>query len=372
MSHVFVPWEEVEAARADEPATSAAAAAPAAGETARSHLLGLVMVALSSVAFSSSNLFINVLSASTRISAYQIAFVRFAFQAAFSVLATVVVHRGRLRDRRTWLGVPGNEFKLLSRGVVGTAGLVFFVMTLSRMTLSDASAITFLNIPLTAIFARLLFKEEYTFFDAATGALGVVGVVLVAQPASLFGAAEGIVQRELSALSVVIGLCAATFTSFAFLAIRRIGSGEDVFVITLWFSVVGLCITPILMVATGPWVTPSTPAALWLLIGVGCTGFIGQLLLNKGMSQAPAGPASVMRYADLLNALWMQSLILGDVPNVLKVLGCMLVLSSILSTIDKSRRKAAREKAKAAAAAAPSEMAATAPSEAATAPLAAT
>lgn len=344
----FIPWETL----VEAPPPTAAAAAPAKPvETARTQLIGLLMVAASSAAFSISNLIINVLSSipPVVITPFQVAFVRFLVQFFLSICATLLVHRDALADRRTWLGQPGNLLKLVTRGLVGTLGLVFFVLTLSQMTLSDASAITFLNIPLTAIFARLFLGEEYTLFDAATGLLGVLGVVLVAQPASIFGAAPGIVRRELSAGSVVIGLCAATFTSFAFLAIRRIGSGEDPFVITLWFSAVGIVVTPALMLAQGGWVAPPTATHAWLLAGVGVLGFIGQLLLNRGMAVAPSGPASVMRYLDLVNALWMQSLLLNDVPNALKWCGSLLVLSSVLSTVHKARRKSQREKAKAAA-----------------------
>ena len=129
---------------------------------------------------------------------------------------------------------------------------------------------------------------------------------------------------------------------------------EDAFVVTLWFAVAGCAITPLLMVGTqGGWTPVPSAAHGWLLVGVGVAGFAGQLLLNYGMGKAPAGPASVMRYADLLHALWMQSLLLGDVPNPLKWAGALLVMSSVVSVLNRSRKGAVRARAAAAAAAVP-------------------
>lgn len=299
------------------------------------------MVALSSAAFSFSNLFVSVLSTTAPgiISPFQVVFIRFLVQGIAGLFCIALLNRGRLCERQTWMGRPGNIQKLLLRGVCGTLSLSCFTLTISSMSLSDALSIIFLNIPLTAVFARVLLGEDYTLFDAGTGLLGVFGVVLVAQPASLFGTAEGIAQRELSAANVGLGLLTAFLLSLTFLSIRRIGKDEDAFVVTVWFAGVGLVISPVFMAALGPWVNPPTQTIALLLLGVGVTGFVGQLLLNRGMAMSPVGPASAMRYLDLVNGFWMQSLLLGDVPNPLKWCGALLVLSTVFSVVRNSKKK---------------------------------
>jgi drug/metabolite transporter (DMT)-like permease len=352
----FVPWEQ--AAEADKAALNASAPAPApavtsrAPETPASQLCGIFMVLGSSLLFSFSNFFI-FLAARVGGSAFppaQTLCVRFFFQFALSVLATLLTRRGRLADRRVWLGLPGNEWKLVARGFFGLGGVGCLVWMLSNASLSDAMGITFLNIPLTAVFARLYLKEPYSRLDAATGLLGLAGVVLVAQPTAIFG---GGAAAPLSPLAVLVGVSGACFSACAFLSIRTIGPGEDPFVVTLAFAVCGCLFSPILLLATaGAWQEVKDPALAWLLVGVGVTGFFGQLLLNAGMGMAPAGPAACMRYLDLVNALWMQSLILQDLPNALKWVGCLLVLSSVVSTIHKTRQKARLQREQATAAAA--------------------
>ena len=308
---------------------------------------------LSSLAFSLSNFFIFLLARTppASVPSGQVTWIRFLFQAALSILSTLVFRHGRLRDRSVWLGKPGNELKLLLRGAFGVGGLGCWVWMLSNVSLSDAAGITFLNIPLTALFARIFLKEPYSPLDAATGLLGLCGVVLVAQPAALFGeATPGVASQPLSPVAVLVGLCGACLSSGAFLSIRNLG-GEDVYVVTLWFSLLGCLLSPFLMLATsGGWQQIPSPMHSLLLCGVGASGFLGQLMMNFGMGIAPAGPASVMRYLDLINALWMQSLLLHDVPNVLKWVGSLLVFSSIFSVVWKARKKKRAEAAAAAAA----------------------
>ena len=345
----FIPWEQ--AAEAEEAQLRAAAPAPPLAAAARAPeptqaaLWGILLVLLSSFLFSASNFFIYLVArGGSQIPPAQTLCVRFFFQFGFSVLATLLTRRGRLADRRVWLGRPGNEWKLIARGLFGMGGMGCWIWMLSNVSLSDAAGITFLNIPLTAVFARLFLGEAYTRVDALTGLLGLVGVVLVAQPAAIFGGAA----TPLSPLAVAVGVSGACFSACAFLSIRTIGPGEDPFVVTLAFAVCGCLFSPIILLATaGTWQAVEQPLQAWLLVGVGVTGFLGQLLLNAGMGMAPAGPAAVMRYLDLVNALWMQSLLLNDSPSWLSLLGCFLVMSSVVSTLHKAKLRARVEKEKA-------------------------
>ena len=87
---------------------------------------------------------------------------------------------------------------------------------------------------------------------------------------------------------------------------------------------------------------------------MGFSGFLGQALLNRGIQLAPAGPASVMRYADIIFSLTFQVAIFGVKPSGLKLLGCALIMSCTVGVLAQARRKA-KEKERAAAAAAAAE-----------------
>jgi hypothetical protein len=93
-----------------------------------------------------------------------------------------------------------------------------------------------------------------------------------------------------------------------------------------------------------------------MLVAVGVLGFLGHLLLNRGVQIAQAGPAAAMRYTDVLISMLFQATVLANPPNALKLIGCALIMSSIVSVLSRQRRKAAKAKVDEAAAAAASQL----------------
>jgi drug/metabolite transporter (DMT)-like permease len=238
------------------------------------------------------------------------------------------------------MGQPGNAWKLTLRGAWGMVGLTGWFHLLSVMSFSDATAIVFTNVCLTGIFAHLLLGEPYSKLDFATALLGLLGVVFVAQPSSVFGGSG----EPIAPLAVLAGLGTACASSMAYVSARMIGPSEDPLVITLWFGVLGALCAPLLTVAVeGGFMAAPSAAAAWLQVAAGLVGFFGQIFLNAGLSMAPVGPSSVMRYSELVFALVIQTLLLLDPPNALKVLGSLLVCSSVISTLYKARAKAHAE-----------------------------
>jgi len=181
----------------------------------------------------------------------------------------------------------------------------------------------------------------------------MLGVVLVAQPPALFGAAPGgAPAAPLAPGAVAVALGGAVCSAMAFVSARRIGPGEDTLVVVLLFALLGCAVTPAAAAAAGALGAPPSRREAALMLAAGVAGWVGQLLLNAGMQAAPAGPAAVMRYADLVLAIAYQSAVQGEPPNALKLAGSALVMSTMGSTVFKewSRGRCAREAAKAAAA----------------------
>jgi drug/metabolite transporter (DMT)-like permease len=339
--------------------------------------LGLALTLTSTLAFSSSALFVTLL-APRGVPAMQSSSCRFLVQAALS-LALIAISAGaagdwgRLRLVPTWAGKPENRWLLLSRAAWGAVGMssYFWALSYPGARFADVTVLVFLNVPLTGVLARLLLKEPYGLLDGATALLAVVGVVIVAQPPALFGSGSGATQ-PVPPVVIAVSLVCAVASALAYLSIRRIGGrGESPAVMVLYFSIIGCVVGPVASAALGEvWVPLGelSPGAAAMLLGVGACGFAGQLLLNKGVQLAPAGPAIVMRYADIIFALLFQATLLSTPPNALKLVGGALIMSVIVSSYAQARRKARAVRAAAAAAAA-AVGAAAAPAAGAGAPL---
>lgn len=311
-------------------------------------VVGMLMTLSSTLAFSTMALLVHLLG--PRVPSFQTTSIRFFVQAACSVAAILYGRRGKLALAQTWLGKPENRWLMFSRAACGAVGMssYFFGLSYPGARLGDVVVIVFLNVPLTALFARIFLKEPFGLADAATTVLAMGGVVLIAQPPALFGAGE---VDPVPPVVIITSLVGAVASAFAYLSIRMIGPKEDTLTMVLWFSGLGCLVGPIAsLVFQQQWVLADGPDAT-ALAAIGFLGYLGQLLLNRGIQIAPAGPAVLMRYADVVFSLIFQATLLHSPPNALKLLGCACIMSVIVSAYLQAQRKA-RAKVSAAKAAA--------------------
>ena len=206
---------------------------------------------------------------------------------------------------------------------------------LSTVTISDATTLFFLNVPITAILAYFMLGEEITTLDILTTILSMVGVVFIAQPAFLFGSSVNTVPI----LSVVVVLFGAFASSMAYISIRQVGTKEDTLTLVVYFSLVGFLVSPICAAIFQSFVSIYDPYILALEFFAGVMGYSGQLFLSRGVQLSPAGPATAMRYMDIVLGMIFQTFIVGTPPDGYKILGAVLIMSCMMSTVHKVHKK---------------------------------
>lgn len=301
-------------------------------------VLGMAMVLISTFCFSSAALCVSLVGSA--VPSLVSALVRFSAQVLLTILTIAVTRRGKLLQASTWLGTPSKRFMLLRRGLWGVGGLSSYFLAISMISLSDATSLTFANVPMTAVLAYFFLKEPYTIFDLLTAVMAFAGVILITQPVSIFGAQDTSAPPIPFWLLAVI--CGGAFCmSMAYIMIRQIGPTEDPLIVTLYFGVIGLVVVPILAALSQGFGDASkwTPEIFMYEFVIGLSGWLGQLLLNRGVALSPAGPATVMRYADVVFSLIFQSFVIQRSPGVLKLLGTFLIMSCMSSTIYKQYMK---------------------------------
>lgn len=253
---------------------------------------GLALVVVSSAAFAVLSLLVSI-STTLGIPAMQTAITRFSFQLIFSAVWIAFSERGHLMQTETWLGKASNRRLLVQRGIIGAFSMCCLFYTVSTIPLADATCIAFLNVPITAAVAACFLGERYSIADGIAALVSAIGVILVVQPSFLFGSVQG---HALPWLSVCTGLLYSVLSALVFVTIRAIGPGENALVLVFYFGVTGVIVAPILLAALQ---TPSLGipgnelAIVGAQLGVGLFGFIGQVLVSRGMQLAPAGASSV-------------------------------------------------------------------------------
>ena len=320
------------------PSSSSSSQTSTPGKGLSEAVLGMAMVLISTFCFSSAALCVSLVG--NAVPSLVSALVRFSAQVLLTVLTIAVTRRGKLLQSSTWLGTPSKRFMLLRRGLWGVGGLSSYFLAISMISLSDATSLTFANVPMTAVLAYFFLKEPYTIFDLLTAVMAFAGVILITQPVSIFGAQD--TSAPPIPLWLLAVICGGAFCmSMAYIMIRQIGPTEDPLILTLYFGVIGLIVVPILAAFSQGFgdVSKWTTEVFLYEFVIGLSGWLGQLLLNRGVALSPAGPATVMRYADVVFSLVFQSFVIQRSPGALKLLGTFLIMSCMSSTIYKQYMK---------------------------------
>lgn len=211
---------------------------------------------------------------------------------------------------------------LVSRGLCGFFGVFGMYFSLLYLPLSEATVLTFLSPILSCYLCSFIIPgETFTRQQQLAGFLSLIGVVFIAQPASLFASTTGsttdstpppppggpvgparnsTMTQEQSAqgptphehlLAIAIAMVGVLGSTGAFTSIRAIGTRAHAFISINYFSV-WCTIVSMFCLIVFPGVNFRLPGNLieWtLLISLGLFGFIMQFLLTAGLTYG--GPA---------------------------------------------------------------------------------
>ena len=201
------------------------------------------------------------------------------------------------------------------RAAIGIGGMMSGFAALSMMPLSEFTAIVFAApLLITALSAPVL-REKVGPHRWAAVLIGFVGVLVTIHPDPV----------HLVTLGALLALGQALGTAGAMLAIRQLGATEPgptiVFYFTLSAAIVGAVLTPFV------WTRP-TPEVLLLLIAIGLTGGVGQMLLTEAFKAAPAAIIAPFDYATLVWNGLIGYAIWSEKPALTTIIGGLIVAGS--------------------------------------------
>jgi drug/metabolite transporter (DMT)-like permease len=281
-----------------------------AGATRWSVPLGLRYMAAGAFFFSLMSLLVKL--AGQRLPAQEIVLAR--------SLVMAVVAWGTLRSRRIRLGGTRRRLLVL-RGLLGYGALSCFYYALIHLPLADATVLQYTNPAWAALFAIFILSERMRGREVASVALSLCGVLLVARPGFLFGAASA-----LDPLAVSIGLLGAVFSAGAYVVVRMLG-GEHYLVVIFYFAVVSSIASAPAALLHG--VMP-TPPELLILVGVGLTTHMGQVYITKGLYLERTGRATATGLIQIVFAAIWGMLVFATMPDPLAMVGAGLVVAGVL------------------------------------------
>ena len=233
------------------------------------------------------------------------------------VTLVLVISRGRVVTQA--LATPLKKQLLLRSALTLVAWLLYY--TAARdMSLAQLMTLYFSSPLMTMVLAVPLLGERVTAARWGCAAIGFAGVLVASDPFGVrFSLAAGLV------------LMASAMWGYAIILMRQISRRESSMVQMLYQNLLFFVVTSGLML-----VSARVPVGveIWLLMGIGVFGGLGQYLLFEGARLAPASVMSTVEYTGLVWAFLLGYLVWGDFPSTAVWCGAGLIsLSGVLLVV---------------------------------------
>ncbi|SFR44863.1 DMT family transporter [Litoreibacter janthinus] len=243
---------------------------------------------------------------STRVDTVQTLWARYTVQ---MVVVTLIISprlRSVVQTQRLGLQVF-RAFALL-----GTTGFFFFGF--KKMSLIETTALMQISPIFIMVGAAVFLGETFGARRAAAAAVALLGAMIVLRPGT-----EAFTPYAL--LTICGTICYSTYA----LATRYAGRGEDVWT-SLFYT--GTVATLVLCLMVPFFWQPLEPSDLPYMLGVGLLGTMGQLLLIRALSMAPASILAPFTYVALIFSSVWGVVFFGNFPDGPVYIGALVIVGA--------------------------------------------
>ncbi|MGD1918361.1 MAG: DMT family transporter [Pleurocapsa sp.] len=199
----------------------------------------------------------------------------------------------------------------LARSIFCMGAMYCFFYALAHISLGDTMLIKS-TIPLIIPFVSTIWlKESLSGKVMAAGILGFVGVFLILEP-----------NGETDWASLV-ALISSIMAALAFVTVRKLSKTEPPLRIVAYFAIFGLSISSIPLIWA--WQTPTLIECI-MLMAIGLTTTIGQLLLTRGYQNAAASRVGIFTYTSVLFGTFLGWLFFEEILDINSLFGAILIV----------------------------------------------
>jgi drug/metabolite transporter (DMT)-like permease len=228
--------------------------------------------------------------------------------------------------RRDLLKIHSRPDAIVYRSVIGTASLIVTFQALSYLPVADAQALFFTSSLFAPVMGFLFLSERVGPYRWGAVLIGFLGILVMVRPSGAVNAA-----------GVAFALSAALMHASLGTLLRVLGRTERPETVTFYFLVIGSAMTGLAMpfAATMPRIEEAP-----LLLGVGLSGALAQILLSAAYKYAPVALVTVFNYSGMVWAAAYGWFIWGDWPAAPVWIGSGVIVTSSLFIVWRENRAA--------------------------------
>ncbi|WP_205729143.1 DMT family transporter [Ferrimonas sediminicola] len=236
--------------------------------------------------------------------------------------ALVSVLLSYLDIRRKGIAPLGhNKPLLLARGATGALALICVYYAVTTLPLAEATLLQYLHPVFTALLAFHFLGERIHRFTLICIALSLTGLATMMVPV------WSSTDTPLPLLSLTAGLAGAGGSAIAYILVKTLSKTEDSSVIILYFPMLAL---PLSLLLLGDDLVIPEPETLGLLLLVGVFTQVGQVGLTKALQGEVANRVVAYSYVQVLFSLALGWLVFAELPSLWTLAGGGLILSGAL------------------------------------------
>ncbi|UCE82378.1 MAG: DMT family transporter [Deltaproteobacteria bacterium] len=217
-------------------------------------------------------------------------------------------------------GVKTRFFQLhLLRSMAGLAAMYCFFYAIANLRLSEAFLLAATAPLFIPVIAYVWIREPLAQKVRGAIIIGFIGIVLILKP--------GLAIFQPVAL---VGLGAGILAAVAMVSIRRMSNSEPIIRIVFYFTALGTLVSAVPL--GWSWQSPKSEI-WWLLILIGLLAAVGQFLLTKGYSLAPAAQVGPFTYGNVVFATFLGWIFWGESLDSLTWAGAFLIcIAGVITT----------------------------------------
>jgi drug/metabolite transporter (DMT)-like permease len=212
------------------------------------------------------------------------------------------------RNRNIVLSIPS------VRSLSGLGTMHCFFYAIAHLQLSEACLLASTTPLFIPVIAWLWIREPAARKVQEAIIMGFIGVLLILKPGT------GVFRPV-----AMVALAAGMFAALAMVSIRRMSVSEPAIRIVFYFSALGTLGSALPLI----WSWQSPRPGIWcLLILIGMMAAVGQILITRGYSLAPAAQVGPLTYGNVVFATFLGWLFWGESMGAMTWAGAVLICAA--------------------------------------------
>lgn len=231
---------------------------------------------------------------------------------------------------------------LMLRSLTGLMSVLSFIYSVRNLPLSLATTLNFVTPLMACLGSKIILQEKLAVSYDGGIACSFLGIMLIFLPmlmtqGDLGEAGDMSIPSSISAinpfLAILVGIVSSTFGGISYCLIRAGAKESDHPVYTVFAF--GLIASPLAAICTfifQEFVLP-TLFTFFLMVIYGLLAFFAEICLARGLQIEKVSKATNVLYMKvLLSQIWSM-IFLGAAVSFGKLIGCLLILASVCSTV---------------------------------------